>query len=118
MKINSLRPIRRVRAALVVVLLVAGCARAALAQDRPGLMQKPARIPTAATPSQGNGGSGGQNGSARQISVPVVRLARPGQSGGAGNTGGGITGVTRVTRLSGSNQNARDFFRSSGLRLP
>jgi hypothetical protein len=101
MKANPFRFIRRTGASLVISLLLAGCANTALAQNRPAA-------------SRSNGGSGGQGGQAgSRVSVPVVSVARQGQAGGAG-----ITGVTRTTRLSENNQTARDFFRSSGLRLP
>ena len=101
MKTIPFRPIHRVGASLVILLLMASCADTTLAQNDPAS-------------SRGSGRSGGQGGQGRQVSAPVVTVARQGQSGG----GGGITGVTRVTRMSENNQNARDFFRSSGLGLP
>ncbi len=101
------------RLPLVILLLAASCAGTASALNLPAKSKGAARIPAAATPPGGNGGSGGQSQQGgRQVSVPRVAFAPQGQSGG------GITAVTRVTRMSGSNQNARDFFRSGGLRLP
>ena len=120
MKTFSLNGIRSTGTWLVLLLLLAGPSVTTWPQDRPDPAKGSARIPAAAAPARGNGGSGGQSGSNRQVSVPVVTVARPGQSGGNGTAGGGggITGVTRVTRMSENNQKVRDFFRSSGLRLP